>query len=331
VDTKHNISMRAEVQEFSGHLTTEDMSALMDLFLSGRKERTVRAYSADLVDFMKFIQVGAIQEAVLQFLTASHGQANALAYSYRSHLIDRGLQSATVNRRLSSLRSLVKLARTFGLIAWSLDVENVKVWQYRDTRGPGREGYRELLAGADTEREPMRSRDIAILHLLYDLALRRESVSLLNMDDVDVEGGVIAVSVKGLGEQEIRTLPDETCMVIERWIDARGSNPGPLFVNFDRAKKGDGRLSGTSIYRIVRGLGDKAGLAARPHGLRHAAITEALDLTGGDIRAVARFSGHRKIETLMIYDDNRHDIAGDVARLVASNAVRRSNVDDEMS
>jgi integrase/recombinase XerC len=99
----------------------------------------------------------------------------------------------------------------------------------------------------------------------------------------------------------------------------RGQEPGPLFTNFDRARKGR-RLTGTSIYRLVRGLGRRAGLTVRPHGLRHAAITEALDLTGGDVRAVQRFSRHRDLKVLMVYDDNRRDLGGQVARLVAGAA-----------
>ncbi|HEX9485609.1 MAG TPA: hypothetical protein VF976_00965 [Gemmatimonadales bacterium] len=54
----------------------------------------------------------------------------------------------------------------------------------------------------------------------------------------------------------------------------------------------------------------------RPRGLRHAAITGALDLTG-DQRAVQRFSRHKDVRTLTIYDDNRQDLAGDVAWRVA--------------
>jgi integrase/recombinase XerC len=56
---------------------------------------------------------------------------------------------------------------------------------------------------------------------------------------------------------------------------------------------------------------------ARPHGLWNAAITEALDLTGGDVRAVQRFSRHRDVRVLQRYDDSRRDLAGDVARRVA--------------
>ena len=66
-------------------------------------------------------------------------------------------------------------------------------------------------------------------------------------------------------------------------------------------------------------LGAAVGLSVRPHGLRHAAITAALDLTG-DLRAVQRFSRHRDVRVLTRYDDNRADLGGVVARTVASAA-----------
>lgn len=66
---------------------------------------------------------------------------------------------------------------------------------------------------------------------------------------------------------------------------------------------------------MVRALGRKAGVAVRPHGLRHSAITEALDLTG-DVRKVQRFSRHKNLAVLMVYDDNRRDLGGEVARLL---------------
>ena len=77
--------------------------------------------------------------------------------------------------------------------------------------------------------------------------------------------------------------------------------------------------AGIQYYRrIVGELGERLRLKVRPHGLRHAAITKILDLTRGDVRAVARFSRHRDIRTLTRYDDNRVDLGGEVARLVAA-------------
>jgi hypothetical protein len=60
----------------------------------------------------------------------------------------------------------------------------------------------------------------------------------------------------------------------------------------------------------------KLGGIIRPHGLRHAAITAALDETNGNVRAAREFSGHASIEVLMRYDDNRKDVGGGVASKV---------------
>ena len=70
---------------------------------------------------------------------------------------------------------------------------------------------------------------------------------------------------------------------------------------------------------MIRKLGESLGIKVWPHGLRHAAITSALDLTGGDLRSVQRFSRHQDVRILTIYDDNRTDLGGEVARKVASN------------
>ena len=56
----------------------------------------------------------------------------------------------------------------------------------------------------------------------------------------------------------------------------------------------------------------------RPHGLRHTAVTTALDATNGDVRSVRRFSRHADIGTVLIYDDERKDEGGRIADLVAS-------------
>ena len=53
------------------------------------------------------------------------------------------------------------------------------------------------------------------------------------------------------------------------------------------------------------------------HCTSWSANTSALNLTDGDVRRVQRFSRHRKLDTLLVYDDNRQDLGGDVARRLA--------------
>jgi integrase/recombinase XerC len=289
----------------------------VDAFLAGRNERTLAAYRADLESFRAFVGAATAGEASRRLLTVLHGQANAIALAYKAHMTDRGLQAATINRRLAALRSLVKLANTLGLVSWTLAVENVKTQAYRDTRGPGLDGFRSVLALTLAQPGAKGRRDAALLHLMHDLGLRRGEVVRLDVADVDLVGSRLSILGKARSQKEFVTLPEPTKAALSAWLNSRGTHDGPLFLNFDRSKKGSGRLTGAAVYYIVGRLGTRAGLTVRPHGLRHLAITGALDLTKGDVRAVQKFSRHRDIRVLTAYDDNRQDLAGDVARLVA--------------
>ena len=284
---------------------------LIESFLSGRNPRTLQAYSDDLQDFARFIGAQDIDEASQQLLAQGHGGANSMALSYRAHLIGRGLAPVSINRKLAALRSLVKLANTLGLVPWSLQVPNLPSQSYRDTTGPGRAGFKAMLE------EATHARDRAILRLLHSLGLRRSEVVNLDLADIDLEAGTVWILGKGRSQKERLTLPPTTRAALEAWISIRGSAPGPLFFTFARGYKGQGRRLGShGLYFIVRKLGRKAGLTVRPHGLRHAGITAGLDLTNGNVRAVQKFSRHRDLRILTIYDDNRLDLGGDVARLV---------------
>lgn len=293
---------------------------LIEMFLSGRNAKTLEAYRQDLDDFRRFVCRPNLIEAARAILSDGHGAANGQALAYRAHLLERKLSPATVNRRLAALRSLVSLAGVLGLTAWRLDVKNIRTEPYRDTRGPGRRLFNRVLFGIGRRSDPKSVRDRALLRLFHDLGLRRGEVASLDREHLDLEKNTLMILGKGRASREPFSLPSETKAALVAWLEVRGETSGAMFRNFDHAKKGD-RLTDSSLYRIVRGYG-----LGRPHGLRHLAITEALDRTGGDVRAVARFSRHRDLRILNLYDDNRTDLAGHVARLVASSAGGDDNV-----
>lgn len=292
-------------------------SRLVQVFLSGKSGRTLRAYSLDLQDFSDFVGADTVDQAASALMGRGHGGANELALAWRSDLLERGLSPATVNRRLAALRSLVKLGRTLGLVPWTLELPGVQGQAYRDTRGPGRDGFRRLLDQTDNSAKGRRDR--LILRLLWDLALRREEVVSLDLEHADQDAGTVSILGKGRRERETLTLPAATRDALRDWLAARGDEPGPLVYNVDRRTRGR-RLTGAGLYHVVRTLGKGAGIKVRPHGIRHAAITEALEVTQGNVRAVQRFSRHRDVRTLSTYDDNRQDLGGNVAALVAASA-----------
>ena len=308
-----------------GGLDRDRVRKLVESFFRGRNERTLRAYRADLRTFCAFLDVDTVEDAARRLLGHGHGAANGLALDFKNHLVDRGLAPATVNRRLAAVRSLVRLARTLGLVPWHLELRAVPTAPIRDTKGPARSGFLRLLQQLDGRTDGKARRDRALLRLMYDLALRREEVVSLDVEHLDLDACHVEVMGKGQHQRHRLTLPEPTKEALRDWLVERGAEPGPLFVNFDRAGKGD-RLTGRSVHRLVQKLGKAAGLTVRPHGIRHAAITEALDVTKGDVRAVQKFSRHADVRVLQVYDDVRRDMCGEVAKLVAAGADLRAPV-----
>jgi integrase/recombinase XerC len=280
----------------------------------------LKAYAGDLDDFAAWAGAPSADEAARLLLAAGQGPANEAALNYRGSLLQRGLSPATVNRRLAALRSLVKLARTLAMVGWALEVPSVRGEAYRDTAGPGAGGFRRLLDQLAGRTDAKATRDRALLQLLYHLGLRRAEVVALDREDLDLQAATVAVLGKGRREKVKLSLPPATAAALAAWLAVRGAGLGALFTPLDRASRDKGRrLTGNGVYAIVRGLGERAGLRARPHGLRHSAITRALDL-GADVRAVQRFSRHKDIRVLLKYDDNRTDLGGGIARRLADEA-----------
>jgi len=296
---------------------------LVSAWLSGRSGATTDAYGKDLADFASFVGVADVDSAAKMLLSQRPGRANAMALAYRSHLLERGLAPATINRRLASLRSLAKLGRMLGVMAWSLEVENVRSQSYRDTSGPGVVRVQNMLECLEARRDYKGKRDVAILRLLFDLGLRRSEVTRLDLEDLDLEEGTIRVIGKGRLEKETLSLPEATQKTLRAWIMERGAEPGPLFTSCDRAGKRsqNGRLDGSSVYRLVRKCGEKIGIRTRPHGIRHTSITEACKAAAAnnlDLTEVCQFSRHQNVSTLQVYRDKERDVQGQLAGLVAA-------------
>lgn len=285
-------------------------AVLVQAFLSNRNPNTLRNYEKAIEDFKVFLGADTKEEAVAQIFGMPQGEANALALAYKAELVEQGLASNTVNLRLAAIRSMGKLARILGLVPWTLEVENLKVQSYRDTAGPGKEAILKVLQDLAQKTDPMSVRDKAIIRLLYSCALRRKEVAGLNIDDYEPQTGKLWILGKARTDQEPISVPPNARLLIEEWMKVRKPGPGPLFKNFDPSGKGGERLSDKGVYRIVK----KYGLG-HTHGLRHSAITEALD-KGLDMRSVQRFSRHKNFNTVLIYDDNRKDLGGEVARLL---------------
>lgn len=294
-------------------LVTESAEDLVRDFLAARSPATLRGYSQSLADFARWLGVPTPADAARRLLEGGPGPANATVGRYRASMLDRGLAPATINLRLSALRAMLGLARRVGMVTWTLDVDGVRAQTYRDTRGPGLDAVRAILAATSpVDPLPRDVRDHAMIRLMFDLGLRRGEVQSLDLEHVDLAAGRLLVLGKGTRERTAVDLAPATAAALRAWISARGAAAGPLFTR----DGSDDRIALGGINVVLARVGAAAGVAGlHPHGLRHTAITTALDATGGDVRSVQRFSRHRDVRVLQRYDDARDD--GAVAALVA--------------
>ncbi|HXG04339.1 MAG TPA: tyrosine recombinase XerC [Candidatus Binatia bacterium] len=245
---------------------------------------TVRAYKTDLQQFREFL--AAAGEADLTAIDARAIRA------WLARLHARGLEPASVARKLAAVRSWLRFLTRRGFLARN---------PARDVRGPRLP--RKLVSFLPTDEvdalleDPAADvRDRAVLELLYATGLRVSELAGLVLDDVDRAQRLVRVVGKG-GKARIVPYGAEAARALEAYLARRGDGPGPLFRN----ARG-GALSVRSIRERVRRRARAAGLTRRvtPHTLRHTFATHLLD-AGADLRFIQDLLGHSRLSTTQRY------------------------------
>lgn len=288
-----------------------------------RSPNTQKAYSKDLKDFFLFIAGREpSRDLVLEFLHLEQKHAVAVVLKYKAHLIKKELAEATVNRRISAIKSMTAMGRKLGVCTFTLeDIKGEKVSSYRDTTGIPATDYAKVLALVD--RSTLKGkRDYAILRLLWDNALRRNEICSINVGSFNAQSRTLIILGKGKGTQkQTIDLSAKTTEAITDWLIASGKASKYKAAMFTViAYNGNGkRISGEAIRRLVDNLCKQAGITKKmsPHRVRHSSITTVLDKNNGNYRATQRFSRHIKPDTVMKYDDNRQKLQKQMTDILA--------------
>jgi integrase/recombinase XerC len=295
---------------------------LLELLLAGLKPQSREAYTRDLDALARFLRLPSAGPAAVMLLSLTRARANALASVWCSDMLERGLSPATVRRRYAAMCRVFKAGRRLGLTEVTPEAELPRTTPLRDTAGPGKRGWEQMLAVAKHEAQWVTGdglRNLAIILLLHDRGLRRGEVVALDWPaDFDATKPAVAVLGKGKLEKEWLTVSDRAAAAVVEWATwhpGGSDRTGPLFTRLDGASEGLQRLTGHAVNDLVKALARRAGLprVCRAHGLRHQAVTEALD-AGWSVRDAMAFSRHVDPKTVMLYDDRRKDVGGEISK-----------------
>ena len=253
---------------------------------------TLRNYTSDLRHLFDFLDEREASVASVDRL---------LLREYLSSLVASGLASASVTRKVSTLRSFYRYLRAENMLESDpmLGVRGPR----REQRLPNfltQEQIETLIAAADQE-TPQGLRNRAILELLYASGLRVSEIVGIDVGSVDLQERTARVLGKGARERLV-LMGKPAARAVERYLaDGRphlARQPEvALFLNRDGR-----RLSQRAVQLIVRKCALAAGIdrSVYPHLLRHTFATHLLE-GGAELRVVQTLLGHADVNTTQIY------------------------------
>jgi integrase/recombinase XerC len=288
-----NISRGGESQALS-----PGASVLLEKYLSERaaarnlSRYTVRNYRTDLTGFFE-----SLAERKVAPLEATRSDLRG----YLARLISDGIATASITRKVSTVRGFYKYLRAEGVL------ENDPFYGVNGPRKPKRlprflspEEVAQLMSAASGS-EPLHLRDRALLELLYAAGLRVSEVAGLDLSDVDLRDRVVRIRGKG-NKERIGIFGEMAGAALDRYLGAGrpalvSGRESALFLN-----RFGGRLTARSVQTLVRRYAIKGGLPreAHPHLLRHSFATHLLD-GGADLRVVQELLGHESPNTTQVY------------------------------
>jgi integrase/recombinase XerC len=288
--------MNDEIDRFADYLKFE----------KNYSDKTVMAYTSDLIAFIRFLldniknsgdyETGAVisdDDIIIESVKDRD------IVSFVEFLYDSGLKKSSIERKIASIKIFFKY-----LFNKELIIKNPAVFIHfpkKDKRLPKflHENQMESLLDFPVKNF-LDQRDIALLETFYSTGARVSELADASLRDLDLSAGRMMVTGKGRKDRQV-FLTESSMKQIKIYLDLKSkkfnTSDGALFVN----NRG-GRMSVRGIYDIVVKRAGQAGFFkdVSPHSLRHSFATDLLN-GGADIRAVQEMLGHKNISTTQTY------------------------------
>ncbi len=253
---------------------------------------TVRSYAEDLNQFTGFLRQRRHQ-------SFSAVRKNILR-DYQRSMVERGLSTKSITRKLACLRSFFKYLRRQNLIDANPALTLVSPRLERPLPVFLDERTTEDLLQVPDQSTDAGKRDAALLETLYSTGIRLSELIGLSVRDMDSAQGTIKVRGKGRKER-IVPIGKRAIGAIRGYLATRaGEHPGgasPLF-----ALPGGKRLYPMAVHRLLQKYIAAVSEIQKksPHVIRHTFATHLLN-RGADLRAVKELLGHESLSTTQVY------------------------------
>ncbi|OFZ21081.1 MAG: hypothetical protein A2X94_07050 [Bdellovibrionales bacterium GWB1_55_8] len=282
------------------------LSAYVSEFLEARRldrgaaDRTIEAYRRDLTQFLAWLPAGLSLEQI---------EPPHLS-EFLAQLTRDGNQPASVARKVSALRQFFKFCCLEKNLRTNPSEQlGAPSPAKRLPKALAPESITALLEAADRglpyPRDPgehLRSRDCAMVYLLYATGVRVSELVGLTLRDLELSEGYIRVQGKG-DKQRVAPV---AAIAGERLLEylshhrpalAQSSSSDHVFLN----QRGF-VITRQSFWSILRDFALAAGIREHlsPHTLRHSFATHLLQ-AGINLRSLQALLGHADLSTTQIY------------------------------
>lgn len=262
------------------------------------RKNTLEAYSRDILQFREYL---------LEHEIKGYEDTNkTIIITYLMSLQKEGKATSTISRSLASIRCFFQFLLNNNIVKEdpTLNLKSPKT----EKKIPSILTIDEvnLLLSQPKSKNFKETRDKAMLELLYATGLRVSEIISININDIDLELGLLTVKEN---DDNHRVIPIGTLALealnsyISIYRPKDKSDEEPLFINYS-----GNRLSRQGFWKIIKQYTKKANIdkIITPHTLRHSFAVHLIE-NGADIKTVQEILGHSDISTTHIYSFASND------------------------
>lgn len=209
---------------------------------------------------------------------------------------------STKNKYLIVARSFLKEVNRMGFLQVDI-TSNIK--GFRQNRGHKRTGITdsEMELIQDRIQQIDDSRLKMILSILSLQGLRQVELTRLNIEDINISGNTALIQGKGKDDKEMIFLHPKVSKAIKEYIKEYRVKSGALLPSTSNHNKGV-RISTRALRGIVKSFLNSLEIDKSTHSFRHYFTTKLIENYKGDLLQVKKYTRHKGIEMLTVYNDN---------------------------